>query len=180
MTEKKPPTPTGLADATRHQHTKTLHCRSRGRRGSDRSSHAVEGPGWKSPTTSRSRFATIASPSPPRTSPLLPVAGEEDTALRPLGEGNAVQSLRYYCRLAERKRVTGLSGPPGCSATLNAAALFCRCRRSREEVVEEAAAPVPLPYRRLSSASPTIGAALPTQTIVARSSPENKAHSLLS
>lgn len=33
------------------------------------------------------------------------------------GKGDAAQPLRCNCRLVERKKVTGVSGPPGCSAT---------------------------------------------------------------
>nr|GLL50025.1 hypothetical protein Itr_chr15CG16860 [Ipomoea trifida] len=78
--------PTSLADATRHQHTKTLRCRSRGRRGSGRSSHAV-----------------VAKLAEPATTPELPLLRRRSR----LEEPNHLKiTLCHHCIVGAAENVT--------------------------------------------------------------------------
>nr|GMD70442.1 hypothetical protein Iba_chr12eCG6320 [Ipomoea batatas] len=143
MTERKPPMPTGLADATRHQYTKTLRCRSRGRRVSGRSSHAV-----------------VAKLAEPATTPELPLLRrrsrlEEPNHLRITLCHQCIAVAAENVTVAARGRGGGhwLMTEEGTLLGFTASASLRRNGEGNAEVVEEAAATVSLPCRRLSSAS---------------------------
>nr|GMD23907.1 hypothetical protein Iba_chr08bCG9750 [Ipomoea batatas] len=88
----------------------------------------VEGPGWKSPTTSRSRFATIASPLPPRTPPLLRETGKENTG-RGIEDRRRARPATIVVTYRRRRAYECSTSPPPLSPLLRSCSLLV-ARRS--------------------------------------------------